>query len=99
MFSKYENIISDADSDSLLEVKGCVCYSIIKVSEDKKGVILRVFNPKNTAEKFTVDTKFEYKNVYESDLSEDNLTKIESCGNSVFAEILPHKIKTLYFEV
>lgn len=99
MFSKYENIISDADSDSLLEVKGCVCYSIIKVSEDKKGVILRVFNPKNTAEKFTVDTKFEYKNVYESDLSEDNLTKIESCGSSVFAEIRPNKIKTLYFEV
>ena len=99
LFSKYENVISDDDSDSLLELKGCVCYSIIKVSEDKNGIILRVFNPKNTSEKFTVDTKFEYKNVYESDLSEENLTKLESCSNSIFTEVLPHKIKTLYFEV
>jgi alpha-mannosidase len=99
LFSKYENVISDDDSDSLLELKGCVCYSIIKVSEDKNGIILRVFNPQNTSEKFTVDTKFEYKNVYESDLSEENLTKLESCSNSIFTEVLPHKIKTLYFEV
>ncbi len=99
MFSKYENVMSDNDSESLLELKGCVCYSIIKVAEDKNGIILRVFNTENKTEKFTVNTKFNYKNLYESDLSEDNLTKIDGCNNNIIAEILPYKIKTLYFEI
>ena len=99
LFLKYENVISNADSESALELKGNVCCSIIKVSENEKGIILRVFNPENKTEKLTVDTKFEYKNIYETDLAENILMKIGSHNSVIFVDVPPHKIKTLYFEM
>ncbi len=92
-------------SDSLghLLIRGAVLGSF-KISEDRKGKVLRLYNPTSSEKTFTVDLPFEVLSVTETDLleSEDFLkstTDYVKNPRKLEGTIRSHEIKTLKLTV
>lgn len=100
MMEIFTNVKSgcDENSESLIELDGDVAVSIVKPSEDGKGIIIRLYNPTNDSKTAALKFKFEAKNAAEVDLAENVLQKSEIFNDELKMEIGPHKIKTVYVE-
>ncbi|AAT42676.1 alpha-mannosidase [Picrophilus oshimae] len=79
-------------NEQLIDIKpDNVIIEALKVSEDKNGIIIRLFESKGIETK--VDLKMNYKfKIYESDLTELNKKPLESIS------MRPFEIKTLFLE-
>lgn len=84
-----------SDIGALFDIKGDVIIETIKVSEDKKGIVLRVLERKGNECVATIKPLFEYKKAFECDMIEGNRQNIDKL-NMKFGK---YEVKTLYFEL
>ena len=89
----------DANSRSLLEVTGGICVSLVKPSEDNKGIIVRLFNPQRVDGCCEIFIKTTIKSAYLTNLAESEMTELETNDGKIKLEIKQNKIATLYLEV
>ena len=81
---------------SLAAVSGhSAVIDTVKVAEDGKGIIVRIFQAQNTKENITVNFGFDVKEVYECDCLENNGKKLKAGKNSVELKMGNLEIKTL----
>jgi len=81
---------------SLASVSGhSAVIDTVKVAEDGKGIIVRIFQAQNTKENITVNFGFDVKEVYECDCLENNGKKLKAGKNSVELKMGNFEIKTL----
>ncbi len=101
MFETYSNVIAEKGcySSSLFEVSGKVCVSIVKPSENGKGIVLRVYNPKETSEQCTLLMKTNIRKLSKANLAEQEISQLQLENNSISFEISPNKIETFYMEI
>ncbi len=81
--------------DNLFDIDGDVILETVKVSEDGKGIVARVYERYGRDCAATIKPKFEFKKVYESNMIEDELKEIEV---EEF-EFGKYEVKTLIFEL
>ena len=77
--------------------KGNVVIETIKKAETDDSVIVRMYESCNRRSDVTIKTGFDFKEVYECDLMENNIKKLESDNNSVTIPVKNYEIKTLKF--
>ena len=99
VFTRCGDDVSINSNQGIMSVDGDVCVSIVKPAEKGGGIILRVFNAKNTESKFTVTFQSKVKAVSETDLYE-NITAV-TAENTAKAEIAlkSYEIKTLLIDL
>ena len=87
------------DMDSEYSLVNCNANNIfvetVKLSEDGSDVIVRLFDAKRMNKKVTVNFGFDVKEVYITDMLENNLQKLEVKNNSVTLNVKPFEIVTL----
>lgn len=91
--------VSGTQSSGLLEVKGDVCISTVKPSENNNGIVVRLFNPKDETANCTVCTVTNVKRAVSVTLAEEEKNVLDINNGTVTLELLPHKIETIYLEV
>lgn len=84
-----------SDIGALFDIKGDIIIETIKVSEDKKGIVLRVLERKGNECVATIKPLLEYKKAFECDMIEGNRQNIDKL-NMKFGK---YEVKTLYFEL
>lgn len=81
--------------NNLFEIKGNVIAETVKVSEDKKGIVLRILERMGEECKASVVPQFEYKQAYEVNMIEDERKKIDKLN----LKLGKYEVRTLYFEL
>ncbi len=71
----------------------------VKMSEDKKGVIVRLYETFRERTDAIIKTGFEFKKVYKCDLRENVISELDGVGESVEIKVKPYEIVTLKFEL
>jgi len=101
MFIQYSNVRrnTDAGGRSLLRVVGRACVSIVKPSEDGKGVIVRLYNPTDDTVPCEIHTETVVKGMFLTSLDEVRREPLVSGDGAARVSLLPHKIETVYIEV
>jgi len=87
---------TDAAGFSLLKLEGDVTASIVKPTENGRGIVLRVYNPADAAARYRVAPAFTFTKAYTANLLE------EPCGlfdPAVEHTLRGHGIETIVFEV
>ncbi|MDE5756810.1 MAG: alpha-mannosidase [Clostridia bacterium] len=79
--------------DNLFEIDGDVILETVKVSEDGKGIVARIYERCGRDCKATVKAKFPCMKVYESNMIEDDLKAVDSDD----FEFGKYEVKTLIF--
>lgn len=74
-----------------------VVIETIKKAEADDSVIVRMYESCNRRSDVTIKAGFDFKEVYECDLMENNIKKLESDSNAVTIPIKNYEIKTLKF--
>jgi alpha-mannosidase len=69
-----------------------VAVESIKVAENKKGIIIRIFETAGKQSDVEIKTSFKYE-LYESDLIETSMRKLDKI------KIMPFQIKTIFFGI
>ncbi|MDE6757643.1 MAG: alpha-mannosidase [Clostridia bacterium] len=82
-----------SDIDSLFDIEGNVIAETLKISEDKSGIILRVYERCGKDCEATIAPKFDCKEIFETNMIERNPQKIDG-NNYKFGK---YEIKTLLF--
>lgn len=73
-----------------------VIAETVKYAQDNSGdVILRIYEAQNALTRTNLNFGFDVKEVYETDMLENNLNKLEIEDNTVALEFKPFEIKTL----
>lgn len=93
--------INTSDSNStaeLIKFKGNIVPSIVKPSENGKGIIIRVYNPTDEQQNAEILFGFDTQNTKCVNILEEYLSDITPDGNSLTVNLPPHKITTLYTE-
>ena len=67
----------------------------VKTAEDGNGYIVRIFESQNMREDITLSFGFDVKEVYECDMLENNLEKVEVSGNKATVKMGNFEVKTL----
>jgi len=75
-----------------------VRVSAVKCAEDKGGLIYRLVEYHGKDSRITLSLPSWVQAVYETDLKEDILRKLDIQDRSVCLEVSPFKIRTLYFK-
>ena len=83
------------DIKNLFDIKGDVIAETVKVSENNKGIVLRLVERYGKETKVNVTPSFEYKAAYETDMIEDNAQKLDK----LILKFGKYEVKTLYFEL
>lgn len=75
--------------------------SSIKLSQNKKGIIIRIneYHGKDTNATLEIPSGIKAKTVYETDLKEDIINELELKNNKVDFSVKHFEIKTLYIEL
>ena len=75
--------------------------SSVKMSQDKKGIIVRIneYHGKDTKGTLVIPENISFKAVYEADLKEDREKQLEAVNNKVSLDIKHFEIKTIYIEL
>lgn len=75
--------------------------SSVKMSQDKKGIIIRIneYHGKDTKGTLVIPENIKVKEMYETDLKEDKLKDLTVCDNKVNLDINHFEIKTVYVKV
>jgi len=81
------------DEKSFISIENAT-VSAFKVSENKKGYILRIFEATGNKKKVKINIKFSFKKVYETDL----LEKVEKEIDLEKVVLKPFEIKTIFIE-
>ncbi|MDE7191069.1 MAG: alpha-mannosidase [Clostridia bacterium] len=81
--------------DNLFDIDGDVILETVKVSEDGKGIVARIYERNGRDCHATVKAKFPCKNVYESNMIEADLKAVESQD----FDFGKYEVKTLLFEL
>jgi len=81
--------------DNLFDIDGDVILETVKVSEDGKGIVARVYERYGRDCAAIIKPKFEFKKVYESNMIEDELKEVE-VEEFDFGK---YEVKTLIFEL
>jgi len=97
MMENYLNTPADKGIESMISIDGNVVVSIIKPSENEKGVIVRLFNPTNTPEDITLNTICKIAKLVT--LSEEEISPLNIDNGKISLTIYPHKIETIYLEM
>lgn len=97
----FSNVKTSAEnkSGSALEVEGNVCVGTVKPSEDGKGVVLRLFNPKDESADCRICIYSDVKRAVSTTLAEEEKHALEIKDGVITLDIAPHKIETVYLEV
>ncbi len=90
----YSFISSVEDNTSYLTVKGDVCVSTVKPSDDETGMILRMYNVNSSASPYQVGCDFKYTSMHECDLLEQTNTDTEH-NDTIRNEIAPDQILSI----
>jgi len=81
---------------SFAEVVGkSAVIETIKAAEDGEGFIVRIYEAQNMRENAKVNFGFDVKEVYECDMLENNIEKLDADGTSVTLKMGNFEIKTL----
>lgn len=86
---------------SLLKINKDNCMvEVIKKAEDGKGVIVRLYEYKNTRDNVEISFGREIEEVHECDLMENITEQVQTNGNNISFDISPYEIKTflIYFK-
>ncbi len=97
MMENYLNTPADKGIESMISLDGNVVVSIIKPSENEKGVIVRLFNPTNTPEDITLNTICNTAKLVT--LSEEEISPLNINNGKISLTVYPHKIETIYLEM
>lgn len=75
--------------------------SSVKMSQDKKGLVVRIneYHGKDTKGTLVIPENISFKAVYETDLKEDKEKQLEAENNNVLLDIKHFEIKTIYIEL
>lgn len=75
--------------------------SSIKISQDKKGIIVRIneYHGKDTKGTLVIPDSIKAKSVYEVDLKEEKIKELIASEGKVSLEIVHYEIKTVYIEL
>lgn len=75
--------------------------SSIKISQDKKGIIVRIneYHGKDTKGTLVIPGSIKAKSVYEVDLKEEKIKELIASEGKVSLEIAHYEIKTVYIEL
>lgn len=85
---------------SFIKVKGeDIVVSALKKSEDREGIILRVYNIGECPKMFQIDIGDEFDEVYETNLNEERLKGLESIDGIVSVNIPSKKIATIELNI
>lgn len=76
-----------------------IMVSVIKPAENKKGWIIRLFNPKKEKVSAELKINMNVNSVYETNMAEEIEREIAFCENSIKLNFEPYKVKTYYFEI
>lgn len=95
VFTRCSDDITVNVNSGIMSVDGNMCVSIVKPAENDNGIILRVFNPENTACKFTVTFPREVTALSETDLYENITSVVTQRVKSTEITLKPCEIKTL----
>lgn len=87
--------LSDFAIGNVAETHSDVELLAFKMSEDRKGVILRLKSTCNRKQTITINPKFSYIACYYADITEEPLHPL---NEGIVFESEPHEIHTLYFE-
>ncbi|PTV95040.1 mannosylglycerate hydrolase [Halanaerobium saccharolyticum] len=88
------------DKKELIELENGSNLSAVKLSEDKKGIVLRIFNPYTTRVKEKIKVDFKLNKVFELDMEENEKQEIIINNKHSFnLDLKPKKIKTIKLEV
>lgn len=82
----------------LIKVKDNIVPSIIKPSENGKGIIIRFYNPTDEQQNAEILFGFNTQNTKRVNILEEYLSDITSNGNVLTVNLPPHKITTIYTE-
>jgi alpha-mannosidase len=93
--------LKDMDDKSLIDFEGNgICFSSLKVAEDKKGIILRLYNPLEKFSSFKFKPNFEYTSVSLAKLNEEKIRPLKPEENGYFKiDVEPFKIVTFKIEL
>lgn len=90
----------DTAEQSLMElVSDSLAVSVVKPSENGKGIISRLYNPTEKTAAGKLKFRFPVKNVAEVTLSEEKIKECRLEENSVEITLASYKIMTVYAEV
>ena len=78
-----------------ISIEGDVILSSIKKAEDNKATIIRLYEVNGKNEKFSIRFNQEIKEVYNCDILERNIEKVEFNKTEIKTEIKPYSIMTL----
>lgn len=84
--------LASADSDN-------VYFETLKLSEDGKSVVLRLYDAFNSTNDVAISFGFDFKAAYICDLLENKLFKADTDGRKVTLNIKPFEIVTLMLEI
>jgi alpha-mannosidase len=89
------------EDKSLIDFEGNgICFSSLKVAEDKKGIILRLYNPLEKFRSFKFKPNFEYTSVSLAKLNEEKIHSLKPEENGYFKiDVEPFKIVTFKIEL
>lgn len=101
MFEVFKNVdtAEDKKESSFIEAVGNVNVSTVKVSENGKGFVVRLYNVNDTAEKCVLSINKEVKKAEIVNLAEEYQSKADFNNGKISLELAPNKIETLYFEL
>jgi len=86
--------------DSFVSVdKDNVIVETVKVSEDKKGIVLRLYEAAKSRTKARLKFSTTLKRVYETNMLEENRVEIASKKDALSLSFRPFEIKTIYCEI
>ena len=74
-----------------------VVLDTVKMSEDKEGVIVRLYETHRKRTSTKIKTGFAFKKAYVCDLEENILRELSALGNEVEFLIKPYEIITIKF--
>ncbi len=98
--NNYDNVFTllEKKSYSLVDVEGNITTSIIKPSENKKGIVIRIYNPTDKCEETVVKFAFGVQNAKLVNILEEEISALTVKDNSVIISVSPHKIVSVYVE-
>lgn len=89
-----------ADEKSYLSLsEKNVVAETVKYAEDNSGdVIVRIYEAKDALTRTSLKLGFDVKEAYETDMTENNINKLEVKDNTIALELKPFEVKTLRIE-
>jgi alpha-mannosidase len=98
LFTVKSNGCGDLDTYSMVSCESPnIVIDTVKMSEDGKGVIVRLYETQRIRTQAKLGLGFAYKEAYKCDLLENRISEQTVVGDNVELSIKPYEIVTLKF--